>query len=252
MKLYFPNNHEEYLCGIWSGPTPSKGCPVVILSHGLASSKDRGAHINLERRLNEENIATFRFDFSGHGESEGDFGDFNLSRAIEDIHSAVHFLTETDLEYSKVGLFGSSFGALASLIAASQSRKVNFLALKSPFPYYGFFDWKYKLGIAVNLLFNGGKLNYRENYDLKSSFFKDFKKYNSYSAAGNIRIPTFIVHGSKDEIAPIAHSHRLHYILRENGIMQEISEADHRYSNPQHFRMMMDGVVQFITEISKP
>jgi uncharacterized protein len=251
MKLYFPNNHEEYLCGVWSGPTPLKNHPVVILSHGISSNKDRGAHADLERRLNEQDIATLRFDFSGHGESEGNFEDFTLSKAIEDIHSAVHFLTETDLEYSRVGLFGSSFGALASLIAAADSEKVNFLVLKSPFPHYGFFDWKYKLGIASKLLLGGGSLDYAEGCNLKSSFFRDFKKYDSYIAAENIRIPTFIVHGSKDEIAPIAHSHRLHYILRENGIMQEISGADHRYSNPQHFRMMMDGVVQFITEISK-
>lgn len=156
----FKNSKRQYLCGILSGPSPSENRPVVVLCHGLGSNKESYTNQQLEKRLTEKNIATFRFDFSGHGESEGKQKDITLSQAIDDIHSAIEYLTKTDLQYSKLGLVGSSFGGSASLIAASQSDKVSFLALRSPISNYRDLDFKVKAGIALKLITGFGSLDY--------------------------------------------------------------------------------------------
>ena len=88
----------------------------------------------METMLNQKEISTFRFDFYGHGESEGKFEDITLSEAINDVHKAIHFLINAG--YERIGLVGSSFGGFASLIAASELPELILLALKSPVSDY--------------------------------------------------------------------------------------------------------------------
>ncbi|MAH42743.1 alpha/beta hydrolase, partial [archaeon] len=69
-KLTFQNSKGDKLVGILSD---SGSKTIVIMCHGFTSSKESGTYINLEKMLNEKGIATFRFDFYGHGESDGKF-----------------------------------------------------------------------------------------------------------------------------------------------------------------------------------
>jgi alpha/beta superfamily hydrolase len=65
---------------------------VIILCHGFTTSKDSSTNIELEQKLNSKNIATLRFDFFGHGESEGDFKNITISEAVDDILNAIKYL----------------------------------------------------------------------------------------------------------------------------------------------------------------
>ncbi len=67
-KLFFENNAGRKLCGILNSVDDKK---VVILCHGSNSSKESLTYVNFAKRISDINISTFRFDFSGHGESEG-------------------------------------------------------------------------------------------------------------------------------------------------------------------------------------
>ena len=69
-KLSFTNSQGVELVGILFDPNKTKDV-VMILCHGFSSSKGSTTHITLEKLFNEKNIATFRFDFFGHGESKG-------------------------------------------------------------------------------------------------------------------------------------------------------------------------------------
>lgn len=77
-KLTFTNSKGIELAGILSDPNKTKEV-VMILCHGFSSSKGSNTHLTLERLFNEKNIATFRFDFFGHGESRGNFEDITVS-----------------------------------------------------------------------------------------------------------------------------------------------------------------------------
>ena len=47
--------------------------PLVILCHGLTSSKDSSTYTRLAEELNKNSIGSYRFDFHGHGKSEGHY-----------------------------------------------------------------------------------------------------------------------------------------------------------------------------------
>mgnify|MGYP000731207230 CR=1 FL=1 len=118
-KLTFQDAEGLNVVGILSNPTSSLEKPIIILAHGFSSSKESVTFTTLQNTLNKHKISTFRFDFFGHGESDGKFADVTISKAINNLLHAITFLKEQG--YTKIGLFGSSFGGISSIIAASKT-----------------------------------------------------------------------------------------------------------------------------------
>ncbi|MCK4647225.1 MAG: alpha/beta fold hydrolase [Candidatus Aminicenantes bacterium] len=235
------------MCAILSNPMPDKGKPIIILCHGFTTGKDGNTYTRLENILNENGISSFRFDFFGHGESEGKFEEVTTSEAVDDILNAIRFLKDSG--YRKMGLVGSSFGGLASIIAASNTADLYVLALKSPVSDYSDMSiaqqdkqqrdsWKEKGFIYFT---NGNERERRLNY----SFCEDAEKIKGYESARKIKLPALIVHGDKDETVPVEQSKKTASLI-ENCRLEIIEGADHGYSNPKHFEKMLDLISQFI------
>ncbi|MCR4860018.1 MAG: hypothetical protein K5910_05080 [Bacteroidales bacterium] len=72
MALTLPQNFDP----------DSDRCPMVILMHGIFSSKDYNPMPYLARKLAEVGIASIRFDFNGHGRSEGRYRSDAVQRGI--------------------------------------------------------------------------------------------------------------------------------------------------------------------------
>ena len=64
--------------------TETDRCPMVILMHGIFSSKDYNPMPALARGLAQAGIASIRFDFNGHGKSEGRMQDMTVEKEIAD------------------------------------------------------------------------------------------------------------------------------------------------------------------------
>jgi pimeloyl-ACP methyl ester carboxylesterase len=233
-KLYFKNSKGVKLCGVLSGDSTEH---VIVIAHGLGSGKDRRTAATLEKRLNP-GIATFRFDFFGHGESEGQWEDITVSEAVDDILCAIEFLKKKG--FTKIGLVGSSFGGIASIIAASKSDDLYVLALKCPVS-----DYVIKLmGYDLDKWKKQGHIVYYHGQKLKYSFAEDAMKLDAYSAAKNIKIPVLVVHGDKDVTVPVEHSHKLAEFL-EKCKLEIVEGADHFFAGP-FFDTMIEKIVQFI------
>jgi len=71
-KVFFQNSKGNRLCGILSDPTEDRHLPIMVLCHGFSTSKGGRTYVRLEKIFNLKKYSTFRFDFFGHGESEGD------------------------------------------------------------------------------------------------------------------------------------------------------------------------------------
>ena len=216
-KVWFENSKGDRLCGILSDSTKDKKF-IVILCHGLRGSKDKNPWpIHLEFELNKFRIATFRFDFYGHGESEGVLEGATVSEATDDVTNAIKFLRKKG--YEKIGLSGDSFGGVAVIIAAAKEKNIFILALESP-------------GIG------------RKSYVLPQ-YNKDFQKKVWIKAGSNVVAPTIIVHGDADESVELWQATELARAIKGSRL-EIIKGADHRYTNPKHFKRTMKLVVDFI------
>lgn len=244
-KLYFKNSKGNKLCGILSNPTGDKNKPIIILCHGFASSKNNSTYTSLQTSLNENNISTFRFDFFAHGESEGKFEDLTQSEAVEDTLQAIKFIK--GLGYTKIGLFGSSFGGLAAIMAASKNQDIYLLALKAPVSsYFEFSDYTNK-----KLISDWKRKGYafREGKKLSFSFYENLIHNVAYEVAHKIAIPTLIVHGDADTEVPISQSVKTARLIK-NCQLVVVSGAGHWFKEGNTREQMLKALVDFIVKNS--
>lgn len=91
-EFTFTNKNGQRLKGLLvDGGAGSK--EVCILCHGFRSSKQSGTLSAISAGLAEAGVSTFRFDFSGNGESEGKFAYGNYWQEVEDLRAAFEFWT---------------------------------------------------------------------------------------------------------------------------------------------------------------
>ncbi|OGK34232.1 hypothetical protein A3I50_04630 [Candidatus Roizmanbacteria bacterium RIFCSPLOWO2_02_FULL_37_9] len=247
-KVYFKNSKGDRLCGILLNPTGDKSKLIVILAHGFSSNKNTKNFVKLKDILVGKGISSFRFDFYGHDESDGLFENITITEAVDDILQAIDFLKEKG--FNKIALFGSSFGGISSILAASKTNDLQFLALKSPVSDYKevqyrlhskeeIEDWK-KNGLRI---YEDDGRKMRLNY----SFFKDFKYNNAYKAALKIKIPTLIVHGDADEEVPVSQSIKTSKII-QNCKLVLVKDSDHVYTKEEHAQQMLKALTEFIIQ----
>ncbi len=217
-KLWFTNSKGDRLCGVLSDPAKDKRF-VVILCHGRGSNKDSKTNIGLQNKLNTKNISTFRFDFYGHGESAGKFEDMTVSELVDDILNAIKFLRVQ--RYKKFGVVGSSFGGVAATMAATKSKDILFLAFKCP-----------------------GMGQHSRHMPL---ICKDFQNKVWIKAAKEVKVPTLIVWGDKDEEVEPWQVMELAKAIK-NSRLEIIKGADHKYTNPKDFQKAMKLIVDFVVK----
>jgi len=250
-KIYFKNSKGDKICGILSNPTDDISKLIVILCHGFTTSKDNSTNRKLEEILNEKDIATLRFDFFGHGESEGDFAEITVSEGADDTLRAIDYLKA--LGYSKIGLFGGSFGGITSIMTTSKTKDLCMLALKSPVVNYKERDLIVKSKEELEQWKKDGYREYVDGKDnkhkLNYTFFEDYDNNDGYAVATKITIPTLIVHGDKDESVPVEQSIKVSDILSDC-TLEIIPEANHHYSGEGHFDRMIKLVSDFIIKNS--
>lgn len=88
----------------------------ALFAHCFTCTKNLRAAVNITTALAEAGYAVLRFDFTGLGESEGDFADTNFSSNVADLVSAADFLG-AQYEAPRI-LVGHSLGGTAVLQAA--------------------------------------------------------------------------------------------------------------------------------------
>jgi len=90
----------------------------ALFAHCFTCGKDVAAATRIARALTAQGIAVLRFDFTGLGNSDGDFANTNFSSNVQDLLAAVAFL-RAEYEAPQL-LIGHSLGGAAVLAMAAQ------------------------------------------------------------------------------------------------------------------------------------
>ncbi|HMW24517.1 MAG TPA: alpha/beta fold hydrolase, partial [Burkholderiaceae bacterium] len=115
-KVGFAGSSQGLLVGVLERPDHAPLQALAVFAHCFTCGKNSLAATRISRALAQQGIATLRFDFTGLGESEGDFGRGGFSSSVADIVAAVHWMQST------IGmpalLVGHSLGGNAACIYA--------------------------------------------------------------------------------------------------------------------------------------
>jgi alpha/beta superfamily hydrolase len=226
---------------------------IAVLCHGFLSGKNSTTNKTLTRMLTERGIATFRFDFFGQGESQGPFEQITNTLAVGQALAALDLVKQKG--YRRIGLMGSSFGGLVSILTAAQRTDLACLALKCPVVDFAeelrleFGDEELARWEATDTIPNimGGT----ERITLRYAFYEDCLRQIAYDPARSITAPTVIVQGDKDEHVPLHQSQQLYEALRVRKLLEMLPGADHQFTKGEDFKRMTNVIADWLTEYLK-
>ncbi|RMH83335.1 MAG: OsmC family protein [Calditrichaeota bacterium] len=115
-RVTFPNREGQRLAARLDLPVTGEPRAFALFAHCFTCTKNLKAVTNISRALTLHNIGVLRFDFTGLGESEGDFADTNFSSNVADLLQAAEFL-QREYRAPRI-LIGHSLGGAAVLQAA--------------------------------------------------------------------------------------------------------------------------------------
>lgn len=168
-------------------------------------SKNLKAAKYIAQRLNKEGIGLFRFDFTGLGESEGDFSETSFSTNIENLRYAYNYLVQRNAAPKL--LVGHSLGGAAMLRVAMEFESVKaIVVIASPaFPnHLGKRLHKTKTeaeAIGASQINIGGM-----NFTLKKQFFEDLEMNDSLTDLSKITKPVLVMHSPDDDTIDVKYT----------------------------------------------
>ena len=212
---------------------PGQQCPMVVFCHGFGGTKEGPLFELITDSLQKHGIASIRFDFNGHGESEGKFEEMTVPNEINDAKKVVEYVR--DLRYvSKIALVGhSQGGVVASMTAGELDSDISAVVLMAPAAVLrddairgSTFGKQYNPLDPPEYVELWGPQRLGRNY-IKTAFSLPI-----YETAANYHGPALIIHGNGDRIVPYTYGLRFHqqwkgseYVLQEyfdHGFSQNI------------------------------
>lgn len=221
------------LSAIIQRPDDKKDAPLVILMHGFTSNKNTKLLTTLADELEKDGIATLRFDFNGHGDSEGRFEDMTVPNEIEDAKHVYAYAKKLPWVTS-ISLAGHSQGGVVTSMTAGElgTQNVKAIALMAPAAVLredairgntqgATYD---SLNPPATVKLPGRDLSIGANY------IKTARDLPIYETASQYQGPALMVHGTGDVIVPYTYSERYQRIYFY-GQLHLIPGEDHSFTH---------------------
>jgi len=204
------------------GPTRAH----AVFAHCFSGSKDWKGVRRICRALVEAGIAVLTFDFTGLGESGGDFADTNFSTNVEDVVRASQFLAE--MHCAPDVLVGHSLGGAAVLAAAERIPSVRAVAtIGAPSDPEHLVR---TLGEAAARADAEGEAELRvggRRLTIRRAFLDDLRANDLEGRIGALGRPLLIFHSPVDEIVSIEEARSIYRAARHPKSFVSIDGADH-------------------------
>ena len=229
LKVEFENEDGQTLSGILDLPATAVQA-YALFAHCFTCSKNLKAATNISRAMADAGIAVLRFDFTGLGQSEGEFADTNFSSNVSDLLAAAAFL---EAHYAAPAiLLGHSLGGTAVLQAAARvPSAVAVATIASPSePTHV----AHMFGDARDELDEKGyadvKLGGRP-FTVRRQFLDDLGKHNLPVAIGSLHKALLVMHAPLDDIVAIDNAAALFGAAKHPKSFVSLDKADHLLSS---------------------
>jgi len=241
-KVKTKNKNNETLVGVESLPNNVKGKhPAVILVHGFAYYKEEdGIFIELAKRFTREGISSYRFDFSGCGESEGDYTNVTLAKLRDDLDSILEFVrSQATVDQNRLGIVAQSFGTTATIALVP---KIKSLVLMG-----SILNAREVMKNLFGKGYNPDGISILERSDestvqIKPDFWQDFENHDLVNCVKQIKYPILLIHGSEDEDVPISEMEETYQLASKPKERIIIKGADHclRPKREEMYKVVID------------
>ena len=229
-KVTFKNNQGIELAGLLETPADSSQIrSYALFAHCFTCGKDIAAASRIARALTKFGIAVFRFDFTGLGNSDGDFGNTNFSSNVDDLLAAYKML-EQDYSAPQL-LIGHSLGGAAVLSAANrmpQVKAVSTIGSPSSADHV-----QHLFHCSLEELEDKGKAEVSiglRKFTIKKQLIDDLKQHTGTDHIAHLRRPLMVFHSPIDTIVPVDEAAKIFMAAKHPKSYVSLDDADHLLS----------------------
>ena len=229
--LSFQNANGETLSGRLDLPLRAAPDAYALFAHCFTCSKHTKAVAAVSHALTRRGIAVLRFDFTGLGDSEGDFSDTSFSSNVADLITAAGYL-ESRYAAPKI-LIGHSFGGTACLKAAGHLPGVKaVVTIGSPFdPAHV----QHLLGDAREEIDKRGEASVTlagRPFRIKRQFLEDLDTADMLAVLPELNRALLVLHSPVDEVVGIDNAATIYKAAKHPKSFISLDTADHMLSHP--------------------
>jgi len=233
--IAFENRRGLRLAARLDLPEPDPPSSVTLFAHCFTCGKDIKGAYHLSRALVAAGMAVLRFDFTGIGESQGDFGRTTFSSSVEDLEDAAAFLGR---ELRPPGLLlGHSLGGAAVLVAAGRIDTVRAVAtVGAPSDTSHLLQRFAHRREAIEAEGEARVVIEGRTFTVGRQLLEDLERTRLTDALDRLDRPLLILHAPLDETVGIEHAGRIFAAARHPKSFVSLDRADHLLSRPEDAR----------------
>ncbi len=231
-KVHFKGGDDQEISAIIHFPADRKPNHFAIFAHCFTCNKNFNAVKNISLGLTKYGCAVLSFDFTGLGDSEGDFEDTNFSTNLSDLLKAAEFLKENYT--APTLLIGHSLGGAAVLMAASEIASVTAIATVGA---------PAKPEHVLHLI-KGGIEEIRKNgeaevsiggrpFTIKQQFIEDLQRNKELNNLEELRKAILILHSPQDDVVSINNAREIYQKAHHPKSFISLDGADHLLSKKE-------------------
>ncbi len=228
IKASFENKEGQVLAGLLETPAGETRA-YALFAHCFTCSKDIAAASHITRGLAQKGVAVLRFDFTGLGNSDGDFANTNFSSNLQDLVQAASYLK--DNYAAPTMIIGHSLGGAAVLAAAHLIDSIKaVVTIGAPATAH-----------HVEHLFCGAKDEILEQeqatvelagrqFTIKKQFLEDINTYNDIEHIAKLGKALLVFHSPIDDTVSIDEAAKIYTAARHPKSFISLDKADHLLS----------------------
>jgi len=243
IKLEFPNADGQTLAGLLEMPPADVTVQrYALFAHCFTCGKDIAAASRISRAMASRGIAVLRFDFTGLGNSDGDFANTNFSSNVQDLLSAARYLAS---EYQAPSLLvGHSLGGAAVLAAAPLLDSIEAVAtIAAPSTAN---HVRHLFSSAEDTITADGATDIRigsRTFPIKRQLLDDLDQYADADHLRHLNRALLVFHSPVDTIVSIDEAARIYQSARHPKSFISLDDADHLLSRREEAEYVADTLV---------
>ncbi len=229
----------------WRLSDGPKDRPLLVWLGGYRSDMKGTKALELESFARAKGLACLRLDYSGHGESGGEFRDGTISRWLDEALAVI-----AHAGFSRLILIGSSMGGWIALRAVAELRKtktatVEGMVLIAPAPDFTLDLIEPSLGETERKsLVERGYFEEYSEYSPEPNIFTaklmdDGRTNKVLTGIIETGCPVHMLQGMQDPDVPWRHAMKLvEHLPADDVVISLVKDGDHRLSRPEDLALM--------------
>lgn len=239
-RVTFSNAEGETLSGVIEAPDGDVRA-WAIFAHCFTCSKKSLAASRVARGLAAQGIGVLRFDFTGLGESDGDFSTGGFSSNVSDLLAAAGWMARQAKPVTL--MIGHSLGGAATVVAAGQLDGVNAVVTIGAPSDAGHVVEQFKESVAEIEAEGAAQVNLAGRpFTLSRSFLDDVRAATVQDAASALKKPLLILHAPADDVVGIDNATSLFLAAKHPKSFVSLDRADHLLTGKDDAAFVVDVI----------